>query len=171
MRRMVNSRAIELAFLADRRDAIPCIAGWYFHQWGHLIPDETPERSVERLAEFLNKDKIPFILVATCDGEIAGAAQLKYREMAKLYPDKEHWLGGVYVAPAYRGSGLASRLAEEIAGRGPQYGVRTLHLQTEQLDGGLYARLGWKALEQVENHGRDVLVMERRLSLERTVRL
>ena len=140
MRRMVNPRAIELAFLADRQDAIPRIAQWYFNAWGHLIPDETPKRSVERLAEFLNRDRIPFILVATCDGEIAGAAQLKFREMAKLYPDKEHWLGGLYVA-------------------------------TERLDGGLYARLGWKAVEQVENHGREVLVMERRLGLKRTVRL
>jgi len=160
---MINDSKHDLSLLADRQDAIPLIARWYFDQWGDRIQDETLERSIDRLQKFLNRDKIPFILVATVDGEVAGAAQLKFREMPDLYPDKEHWLGGVFVAPRYRGEGLGSLLAEEIAHRAPQFGVRTLYLQTESLDGGLYARLGWVALEQVNNRGREVLVMERHL--------
>jgi GNAT superfamily N-acetyltransferase len=160
---MTDDSTIELTFLADRADAIPVIAQWYFDQWGHLIKGETLERSLERLQNFLNRDKMPFILVAIRDGEIAGSAQLKFREMADLYPDKEHWLGGVYVAPGCRGQGLGSLLAEDIARRAPHYGVRTLHLQTERLDGGLYRHLGWVPLEQVNNHGLEVLVMERDL--------
>jgi GNAT superfamily N-acetyltransferase len=161
---MITNPKTEFFFLADQLDAIPLIAQWYFAQWGHRIPGDTLERSLERLQGFLNRDKIPFILVATRDGEIAGSAQLKFREMADIFPDKEHWLGGVYVASGFRGQGLGARLAEEIARRAPQYGVTTLHLQTERLDGGLYARLGWVAVEQVDNHGLDVLVMERQLA-------
>jgi len=158
---MISDATFDLSLLADRQDAIPLIARWYFDQWGHLIQGETVERTVDRLQIFLNRDKIPFILVASLGGEVAGVAQLKFRELPDLYPDKEHWLGGVYVARDYRGHGLGSLLAEEIARRAPRFGVRTLHLQTERLDGGLYARLGWVALERANNRGLEVLVMER----------
>jgi predicted N-acetyltransferase YhbS len=117
---MSNNTNIELSFLADRQDAIPLIAHWYFDQWGHLIPGETLERSLARLQKFLNRDKMPFILVAIRDGEIAGSVQLKFREMADRYPDKEHWLGGVFVASGFRGQGLGSSLVQEIVRRAPQ---------------------------------------------------
>jgi RimJ/RimL family protein N-acetyltransferase len=155
--------SIDFSFLADRKDAIPVIARWYFEQWGHLIKDETLERSIERLQDSLNRDKIPFILVATLAGEVIGAAELKYREMASMFPDKEHWIGGVYVSSKHRGQGYGSEIAEQIAVRAPKYGVETLHLQTEKLDGGIYARLGWVPTDQVTNHGLEVLVMERHL--------
>ena len=31
-------------------------------------------------------------------GQIVGSAELKYREMEDMVPEKEHWLGGVYLA-------------------------------------------------------------------------
>lgn len=155
--------SIEFSYLADREDALPTIAQWYFEQWGHLVPDETLERANERLQSFLNRDRIPFILVATLGDEIIGAAQLKFREMAKLFPDKEHWIGGVYVSQQQRGFGYGSLIIEEIAAVAPRYGVSVLHLQTERLDGGVYARLGWVPIDQVQKFGQQVLVMERRL--------
>ena len=42
-------------------------------------------------------------------------------------------------------------------------GVPTLSLQTERLDGGLYARHGWVPVTEFSDRGRAVLVMERRL--------
>jgi len=154
---------VEFSFLADRKDAVPTLAHWYFDQWGHLFEDETLERATERLQDYLNSDKIPFIRVATLDGHVVGAAQLKFREMAVMFPDKEHWIGSVYVSPKHRGHGIGSLLIEEIAAIAPRYGVTTLHLQTERLDGGIYARLGWMPIDQVRKFGTDVLVMERRL--------
>ncbi|MDJ0926805.1 MAG: GNAT family N-acetyltransferase [Gammaproteobacteria bacterium] len=148
-------------FLADREDALPLIAKWYFDEWGYLKKGATLASTVERLRHSLNRDRIPFILVATADGDIIGAAELKYREMAEMFPEKEHWIGGVYVASKHRGHGFASLIAEEIACRAPAYGVEVLHLQTEMLDGGLYARLGWVPTDQVNNRGLEVLVMER----------
>jgi len=150
-------------FLGDRQDALPIIGRWYNQEWGQRIHGETEPESVKRLTEYLNIDKIPFILVATEQGMILGAAQLKYREMADLYPDKEHWLGGVLVAPEHRGRGFGSKLVQKIASTAPSYGVNTLHIQTEQLNGGLYAGLGWQPVEKVRHHGMHVLVMERHL--------
>ena len=66
-------------------------------------------------------------------------------------------------SPAHRGNGIASRIANRTAEIARSLGVKTLHVQTERLDGGLYARLGWAPFEQVNYRGLDVLVMERHL--------
>ena len=154
---------IEFTFLADRVDAIPIISKWYFDEWGHLAQRDPIDRARDRIEDYLNRDEIPFILVATNDNDLVAAAQLKYREMAEMFPDKEHWLGGVYVAASHRGQGYGSQIVEQIVKMAPKYGVETLHLQTEALDGGLYARLGWTPCAQVTSRGLDVLVMEQQL--------
>ena len=126
---------VEFTFLADRVDAIPIISKWYFDEWGHLVQGASIERTRGRIEDYMNRDEIPFILVATNDNDLVGAAQLKYHEMAEMFPDKEHWLGGVYVAASHRGQGYGSQIVEQIVKMAPRYGVETLHLQTEALAG------------------------------------
>jgi GNAT superfamily N-acetyltransferase len=155
---------VEFTFLADRVDAVPIISRWYFGEWGYLAQDNSIAQTRDRIEDYMNRDEIPFILVATNDNDLVAAAQLKYREMADMFPDKEHWLGGVYVAANHRGQGYGSQIIEQIVKMAPRYGVETLYLQTEALDGGLYARLGWTPYAQATNRGLDVLVMERQLS-------
>ena len=154
---------MQLDFLVNRQDAIPTIGRWYHQEWGLRLRGDTEQQCIDALSIYLNSDKIPFILVAIEDTDIVGAAQLKFREMEDIFPEKEHWLGGVYVAEQHRGHGIASELADTIATQAPSYGVYTLHLQTEQLDGGLYRRLGWQPVQEVDNHGLRVLVMERQV--------
>jgi len=154
---------LQFAFLSERPDAIPVVAGWYFEEWGRLLGDDSIERSRERLDAYLDSDAMPFILLAISGDEPVGAAQLKIREMAETFPDREHWIGGLYVAAPHRGLGFGSLIVERLATIARGYGVRTLNLQTEATDGGLYARLGWKPCARAKNHGLDVLVMERRL--------
>ena len=154
---------IQFEFLADRLDAVPILSRWYYDEWGHLKPDESIEHMRSEVEAYTNRDAIPFILLAVRNNDIVAAAQLKFREMAEVFPDKEHWLGGVYVPADYRGRGYGSLIVERIAGMAPRYGVQTLYLQTEARDGGLYARLGWTPCAQVKNRGRNVLVMERRV--------
>lgn len=114
----------------------------------------------------MNRDVIPLTVLAVVNEEVVAAAQLKYREML-AFPAKEHWLGGVFVASEHRGRGIAAELVNAMIGIARKLGVGTLHIQTERLDGGLYARLGWTPLEQVSRQDLEVLVMER--SLERPV--
>ena len=157
----ISEMSIKFEFLVDRAEAIPVISKWYYDEWGHLPPDNSTEGTPERLEDYLNREEIPFILLATKGSEIIGAAALKFREMAEMFPEKEHWLGGVYVAANHRGQGYGSLLVAKIASLAPAYGVQKLHLQTMALDGGLYARLGWKPYAQVNSRGLNVLVMER----------
>jgi GNAT superfamily N-acetyltransferase len=77
-----------------------------------------------------------------------------------IYPEKEHWLGGVYIDVAHRGKGAATRMVSHMVKLVRELGVETLYLQTDDVSGGLYARLGWQPLERLYYIGREVLVME-----------
>ena len=93
---------MELKYLADKKEVIPLLAQWYFDEWGYIEKGNTLNKVTEKLYDYLNTDKIPLIVVAVEGAEVLGAAQLKYREM-DIYPEKEHWLGGVYVSKKHRG--------------------------------------------------------------------
>lgn len=149
--------------LTEMPGALPTIAGWYFNHWGHSIPGETLAVTESRLQSYLNPEALPLIVVALDGDEVVGAAQLKFREM-DIYPEREHWLGGVFIRPTHRGKYLASHLAMHVADIAKSREFPSLYLQTERLDGGLYARLGWKACEQVTYKGFRVLVMVRPLN-------
>ena len=149
----------EFSFLADHPEAVPTVADWYFRQWGHLTAGNSKELVREHVEGYMNREQIPLMVVATKNHEFIAAAQLKYREMEEMFPDLEHWLGGVYVASGYRGRGIGSQVVRRIISLARTLGVETLYLQTEALDGGLYARLGWKPVTNANNHGTEVLVM------------
>lgn len=153
---------MEIQFLADRPEFIPLISNWYYTEWGRLMKDQSEQKIHDRICGMLNRDKIPLHIIAVEGDELLGVAQLKIREM-DIYPDKEHWLGGVYVSAAARGRGLGSLLVTRALELARQLQVKTLYLQTENLSGGLYALLGFRPLEQTHYNGVDVLVMEHSL--------
>ncbi len=149
---------MEIKFLADRPEFIPLISNWYYSQWGQFMRDQTEQKIHDRISGMLNRDKIPVHILALEGDELLGVAQLKIREM-DIFPDREHWLGGVYVVPAARGRRLATVLVTGAIGLAKQFKVETLYLQTEDLSGGLYAPLGFRPLEKTHYNGVEVLVM------------
>ena len=153
---------MKFALLADKKEAIPQIAKWYFDEWGSYVEESSVSSFAEKLDQYCNRNDIPLIILAIINDEVVGAAQLKYREMT-IYPDKAHWLGGVYVAPDFRGQKIASELVKQIESTAKKLGVHTLYLQTENLTGGLYARLDWQPIEQVNYRKVDVIVMSKAL--------
>jgi GNAT superfamily N-acetyltransferase len=150
--------------LADSEDAIPTIARWYFDEWGHLDEGSSVEKFRYKLGKALNRDRVPLVVLAVESDVIIGVTELKFREM-DIYPEKEHWLGGVFVPSEHRGRGIASSIVSKASEIAKSFGIATLYLQTERLSGGLYACLGWRGLERVSYKGREVLVMERRFGI------
>lgn len=150
-----------LAFvpLADRLDAIPLVAGWWFEEWGHERPGASRESFAADLRAEVRGDPFPVHLLALRDDSVVGVAVLKLHELADLYPDLRHWLTGVYVAPHSRRRGIASALAMRIVEAARALGVTTVHLQTEDLDGGLYAKLGWRPIDRIVRKGIERAVM------------
>jgi len=153
---------LSIEYLADRPKFVPQIATWYFNEWGHKEPGNTGKNTRERLYKKLNKDRVPIPIVALTDGKLVGTAQLKIREMG-IFPDREFWLGGVYVDSAARGYGVAKLLVRKIEEIARGLGIKELSLQTGNFTGGLYTKSGWMPLEQVEYHGTNILVMHKEL--------
>ncbi|WP_009631591.1 GNAT family N-acetyltransferase [Synechocystis sp. PCC 7509] len=154
---------LNFVFLADRQDAISTVAQWYYELWGK-VPGNSVEQTIERIKGKLNCDKPPFHILAISKDRVLGVAQFKLREMS-IYPEKEFWLGSLFVSPEFRGCGIGSALAEEIVVIAKKFGVKEIYLQTEALDGGLYKRLGWKTIETIENNSVLVAVMVRQLAM------
>ncbi|EMF60214.1 N-acetyltransferase [Stenotrophomonas maltophilia EPM1] len=138
------------------------MAQWYHAEWGQDA-GLTVEQELQRLNPPQDAAGFPHLIAAFDDGQVVGAVQLKRREM-QAFPQYEHWLGSVFVADSHRGRGLAGALVEQAAAQAVRMGVSDLYLQTEALDGGLYARLGWKPLQEADNRSYRVLVMVRRLA-------
>ena len=153
---------MELELLAKNREAIPIIASWYYEEWGHLSKENTLAKITDTLHDYVNMDKIPLIVLTIDKGQILGASQLKYREM-DIYPEKEHWLGGVYVSKNHCGKGITKIIIRRAISIATEFGVRKLYLQTERLNGGPYKYLGWQPIELVNYRGVDVLVMEKEI--------
>ena len=151
---------MEFVYLADYPEAIPIIAKWYYNQWGHLHGLDSQKTSEEMLADYLSWDTMPLLILAREEDEIIGAVQLKYYEM-DIYPQKEHWLGGVYVVEQHRGKKIAEKLVLRAMDTAKSFGVDTLYLQTEKIDGGLYKRLTWKPVEKVKYRNKHVLIMKK----------
>lgn len=154
---------MEMKLLADVPYAVPTIARWWFEEWGNNAPGRTPQTTEAEVRASANRDRAPLGVVAVDGERVLGVAVWKPHEMKELYPDREHWLGGVYVASEARGRGLASGLCQNVIKLAREGGAPHLHLQTIQPDGGLYARLGWEPIERTHHHGHDVLVMVRSL--------
>ena len=138
------------------------LARWYHAEWGRDA-GLSLEQELQRLNPPQDAEGFPHLIAAFDDGQVVGAVQLKRREM-QAFPQYEHWLGSVFVADSHRGRGLAGGLVEQAAAQAVRMGVSDLYLQTEALDGGLYARLGWNPLQEIDNRHYRVLVMVRRLA-------
>ena len=155
--------SLSFAYLADRPEAVPQIAHWWFDEWGHLSPGDSVDALTARVQGLLHRDQLPIQIVAIVENSIVGVAALKLHELIDLFPEKEFWLGSVYVAPEFRGRGIASALAMKIVEIAKSRGIKSLHLQTQSLDGGLYAKLGWKKLEQIHYDGYDAVVLVKQI--------
>lgn len=147
--------------LAERPDAVPQVARWWCDEWGLPQRHESLEAYLSELAS-LKPDDLPFHLLALNGRNILGVATLKDQSaLHKLFPDSQYWLSGVYVPPAFRGRGIATALCLKLVDIAKIKGVGRLHLVTEVLDGGLYAKIGWQPIGQVHVEGVDLLVMAR----------
>lgn len=158
-----GSVSVTIAFLADRPESVPQVAQWWYDAWGQPESGDSVEAWSQGLRNNLNRDRLPIQVAAIAGGNVIGTAVFKLHEMKDLYPDKPYWLGNVFVDPEFRGHRIASALVLRIVELAKAHGANVLHLQTQRLDGGLYARLGWERIEQVHYRNYEALVMRKPL--------
>ena len=154
---------MKIELLSQNQNWLPTIAKWYIEEWGPKKDAEATQKEIQKLQVYLNEKKVPLILVAFENDTLLGAVQLKMHEM-NIYPNYRYWLGGVYVSKHHRNSGIAKALVLEAINKAIELNIDKLYLQTENLSGGLYKKLGWSAIEQVNYNGEEVLVMEKEIA-------
>ncbi|MDJ0696734.1 MAG: hypothetical protein QNJ49_16820 [Mastigocoleus sp. MO_167.B18] len=71
-------------FLADRTDAIPVVAKWYFDEWGYSVPGNSIQKTVKRISGKLNRDKAPLHMLAIENEKILGLLWLIFRRAAEM---------------------------------------------------------------------------------------
>lgn len=153
--------------LAECPQVLPLLADWFYRQWRRPGTDLSPERIGRRLQERLTPGRLPQTWVYFVERQPVASVSLVLHEM-DVRPQYPHWLGSLYVLPAWRGRGLGSWLvqaAERLAG---EFGLPRLYLYTHD-QAAFFARLGWRTLERLAYHGRTVALMQRYL-LETTRR-
>jgi len=138
------------------------IAHWYYEQWGANQTDTSEIEIRENIEKYWGRTTPPCMIIAKKSETLIGATELKRHEMS-IYPDKEFWIGGVYVCPNHRGQGLATNLVSHAMSLARQARIQYLYLQTPVLDGGIYAKAGFKPQVEVHYNGTHVLVMEAKL--------
>ncbi|MFK7864536.1 MAG: GNAT family N-acetyltransferase [Pseudohongiellaceae bacterium] len=136
---------------------------WWNEEWAsHLGPDL--KKAEQELRRSLSKSELPIHLLAFENDVPAGTAALKLQELDEQYPQYHYWLGSVFVATEFRGSKIASQLTNQVIHLAKSMALPHLYLQTSNLTGGLYAKLGWEPVEQFSHDGEENLLMLKTLS-------
>lgn len=153
---------MKIELLADDVSVIDTISKWYYEQWCQDSDRYSMDEIIAKVSASVNRDKLPMILLLKQGNILIGTAELKRHEMP-CYPQYEYWLGGVYIKQSARGQGAASYLTQSALIHAKALGVKQLYLQTDALNGGLYRKLGFTAVEINQTYGDTVLVMVAKL--------
>lgn len=155
----LGSVRVEILPLRRKRSAVSLIADWYYHEWGCMNSNVTVSGIEARLTSQLDSVSLPQPFVALVGHEVIGAVELKIREIRDLV-DYEHWIGGVYVTVKHRRKGVGTEIVKNVVDiAANEFGIKTLYLQTERLDGGIYSRLGFIEATRFKYDGLERLVM------------
>jgi GNAT superfamily N-acetyltransferase len=128
-----------IVYLADHPSAVPVIAGWLFHRWGHRTPSNSLEATIRQIGLRAQIDAIPIGLVALADGEPVGTASVVEFDDPGDIPGP--WLSGVYVTESHRGAGIARALAKRAEVEAIRLGATQLVLTAAVPQ--FYSQLGY----------------------------
>jgi GNAT superfamily N-acetyltransferase len=155
---------LTIDYLANRRDAIPLLAQWSFAEWrwlydasGRTIDDATAAH--EQRARV---DALPIGIVAIVDDAVVGAGALKSDDLP-LRPELTPWLASIFVAPEFRGRGVATAIVQRLGEEARRLQYRQLYLWTNSA-APLYAKLGWSELQSCDYCGERITIMVRQLT-------
>ncbi len=124
---------------------------------------QSVEEQMRKLSERLNTNRFPLAFVALSATAPVGTASLKIQEMT-THEHLFHWLGTVYVLPAYRGRGIGSALVQRAEAKAAELGVKTLHLHTPDRED-FYVNRGWHAIERTVYFDMPVVVMKKHMAV------
>lgn len=158
-------RAMRIGDLGNYPAIIPILARWHFDHWGSLTGTNSFDAYVALLTKAAQSRAVPSVLVAMDGAELAGSANLRACDLP-VRPNLTPWLGQLFVAPRYRRQGVGAALVRAVLDRAHQCDYPRVYLFTSGTLPEYYRRLGWRALERVEYHGRERTIMDFELGAE-----
>jgi N-acetylglutamate synthase-like GNAT family acetyltransferase len=152
---------IRIDYLANHADGIPALAAVRYEHWRVIYEHRgiSLEDLILRIRKHAQTEAMPLAVVALHGQSIVGCASVLPHDLDPR-PDLTPWLGGVFVLPAYRGQGIATRLVERILSEARRLRLPHLYLWTTS-SMALYARLGWARCEQMKYCGETIEIMHR----------
>jgi GNAT superfamily N-acetyltransferase len=155
----VTPALLQLATLAERPDLLPTVALWLRDRHA---PHEPPALFAARIARRVSPLGPEQCFILLVSGIPAGTASLTYQGLDSR-PDLTPWLTNVFVAPCFRGRGLASQLVIAAESAARRAAIPMLWLYTRSAER-LYARLGWHPAGKDASEGDPVTLMRRDLA-------
>lgn len=142
--------------LADYPHFLQQIALWNLEEWPSYY-DGALDRAIEYHANTLTRGTIPTCLVAVENSVLAGTVSLVMDDM-DIRPKLSPWLASLYVAPQFRGRGVARQLIRTCMAEAISIEVSKLYVWTKELRR-LFESLSWSQVESVTFLGAQVDVL------------
>jgi len=155
---------MRLELLGAHRHFISRIASLLHDEWGSLPPWASLSEIEKRFTALADAETDIFTLVAlSAEDGFLGTASVKLHELEN-HPDKQHWLGEVFIPRSLRGQGIGSTLIRECLCQSAAHGIKVLHLYTPDQQA-LYERFGWREIETTTVNGEHVSIMASKTSV------
>ena len=143
--------------LKDQPQHLTLLAEWHHRQWVGLNPGRSLQQRCQEMQAYLSAELIPSTFIAVAGDTVLGSAALIDCDM-DTHPEWTPWLASVFVAPAYRRQGIATRLIEHCCHQAQAAGIAQLYLFTpDQAD--FYLARGWQILGVEDYRQHAVTVM------------
>ncbi len=162
----MSTHEISIVNLVNRPQLGDRLARWHVDEWGHLYADEVWNLEIAR-REFANMtaDCVPLTLLAInkLTDECLGSVSLIADDDLPGFQHLTPWLASLFVAPSYRGSGIARALITAVLEEAGRLNHERVYLFTAGQDA-FYRERGWVELHRATAQGHDAVVMMRSTS-------
>lgn len=134
--------AIAFRLLNDVPQHIDVLADWFQTEWPEHFADHDPG---EHFRAECNRDALPMAIVALAGDTPVGTVALRERSV-EAQDDHSPWIGGLYVHPEIRGSGVGTALTRVAVTTAWSMGYDSLYVGSTHR--GFFEKLGWQPLDR-----------------------
>jgi GNAT superfamily N-acetyltransferase len=152
---------VKVSRLLAHPEALPLVTEWFRTEWPGWYGAGGTGDAEKDLQSFSNEGSLPVGIIAFANGAPCGAAALKGGSIpshAHLSP----WAAAGFVLPALRGQGIGAKLLAELEVQARALGYASIYCGTATAKS-LLLRAGWRVIDSVELHGKEVSIYERAL--------
>jgi GNAT superfamily N-acetyltransferase len=146
--------------ISDQPDLAPLVARWRVEAFFNYPGGYSVEEMTALILEPPLGQEATFVLFD--HDRPVGTAALISTDL-ETRPDLTPWLAGLFVEPAFRRRGHATRLIRTVEAFALASSIPVLWLYTSTAEA-LYARLGWQRAGLEDERGEQVVLMKRTLS-------